>query len=154
MAGLEVNWAKIIFGTLVKDRTSFLPYGAFLSHVFRKFHIDLASETSVVKVFKPFDRAVLHRMKLHDFSQPTPQLQPQHQPSPPPQSSTQVTSSSSHPPFTESTFSQPPPSFLDAFYNSISAEILTLQAQQTSMLNCQSALLTNQSLFMEHFMNM
>jgi len=47
-----------------------------------------------------------------------------------------------------------PPSYPDAFYNSISAEILTLQAQQQSMLNSQSALLTNQSLLMEHFMNM
>ena len=76
MAGLEVNWAKIIFNTLVKDHTSFLPYGAILSHVFRKFHIDLASEMSVVKVFEPFDRAVLHVMKLHDF--PHPPSQPQH----------------------------------------------------------------------------
>jgi len=88
MAGLEVNWAKIIFDTLIKDHTSFLPYGAFLSHVFQKFHIDLASETSVVKVFEPFDRAVLHRMKLHDFSHPPPQ--PQRPLSPPPQSSTQA----------------------------------------------------------------
>ena len=86
MDGLEVNWAKIIFGTLVKDHTSFLSYGAFLSHVFRKFHIDLASKTSVVKVFEPFDRVVLHRMKLHDFSHPPPQ--PQHPPSPPLQSFT------------------------------------------------------------------
>ena len=70
MAGLEVNWAKIIFDTIVKDHTSFLPYGAFLSHVFRKFHIDLASETSIIKVFEPSDRDVLQRMKLHDFSQP------------------------------------------------------------------------------------
>ena len=36
MAGLEVNWAKVIFDNLVKDHTSFLPYGAFLSHVFQK----------------------------------------------------------------------------------------------------------------------
>ena len=37
MAGLEVNWAKIIFDNLVKEHTSFLPYGAFLSRVFQKF---------------------------------------------------------------------------------------------------------------------
>ena len=73
MAGLEINWAKIIFDNRVKNHTSFLPYGAFLSHVFRKFHIDLAFETSVVKVFKPFDCTVLHRMKLHDFPHPPPQ---------------------------------------------------------------------------------
>ena len=89
MAGLDVNWAKIIFDTLVKDHTSFLPCGAFLSHVFRKFHIDFASETSVIKVFEPFDRTILHRMKLHDFPYPPPQPS-----SPPPQSSTQALSSS------------------------------------------------------------
>ena len=125
MAGLEVNWAKIIFDTLVKDHTSFIPYGAFLSHVFRKFHIDLASETSVVKVFEPFDRVVLHRMKLHDFSQPPPQP-----PSPPPQSSTQAPSSSTQPPFTEPSSSQLPPSYPDAFYNSLSVEIESLHAKQ------------------------
>ena len=92
-------------------------------------------------------------MKLYDFPQPPPQPQPKHQPSPPPQNSTQVPSLSTQPPFTEPTSSQPPPSFLDAFYNSISAKILTLQAQQQSMLNSQSVLLNNQSLLMEHFMN-
>ena len=109
----RVNWAKIIFENIVKKHTSFLPYLAFLSHVFRKFKIDLSSETSVVKVFEPFDRIVLHHMKLHDFPQPPPQ--PQHPPSPLPQSSTQVSSSSTQPPFTEPTSSQPPPSFPDAF---------------------------------------
>ena len=127
MAGLEVNWAKIIFYTLIKDHTSFLPYGAFLSHVFQKFHIDLASETSVVKVFEPFDRVVLHRMKLLDFSHPPPQ--PQHPLSPPPQSSTQAPSSSSQPPFTEPPSTQPPPSYPDAFYNSLSVEIESLHAK-------------------------
>ena len=92
--------------------------------MFRKFKIDLAFETSVVKVFEPFDHAVLHRMKFHDFPQPPPQ--PQHLLSHPLQSSTQVPSSSTQPPFTEPTSSQPPPSFPDAFYNSISAKILTL----------------------------
>jgi len=44
MAGLEVNWAKIIFDNIIKEHTSFLPFGAFLSHLFQKFKIDLASE--------------------------------------------------------------------------------------------------------------
>jgi len=150
MAGLEVNWVKIIFDTLVKDHTSFLPYGAFLSHVFWKFHIDLASETSVVKVFEPFDRAVLHRMKLHDFPHPPPH--PQHPPSPPPQSSTQAPSSSTQPPPQSST--QEPPSYPDAFYSSISVEIETLQNRQQSMMDSQDALLSNQFLLMNHFMIM
>ena len=53
MAGLEVNWAKIIFDNIVKEHTSFLPYGVFLSHLFQKFKIDLASEINIVKVFEP-----------------------------------------------------------------------------------------------------
>jgi len=122
--------------------------------VFQKFKIDLASETSVVKVFEPFDRVVLHCMKLRDFPQPPPQSQPQHQPSPPPQSSIQAPSSSIQPPFTEPPSSQTLPSFPDAFYNSIYAEILAVQIQQISMMTSQSALLNNQSLLLEHFMNM
>ena len=95
-------------------------------------------------------------MKLLDFPQtpPQPQPQPQHQPSPPPQSFTQAPSSSTQPPFTEPLSIQTPPSFPDAFYNSLSAEILALQTQQSSMMAFQSALLNNQSLIMEYFMNM
>ena len=120
--------------------------------MFQKFYIDLAFETSVIKVFEPFDRVVLHRMKLIDFLQLPPQ--PQHPPSPPPQSSTQAAFSSTQPPFTEPPSSQPPPSYPNAFYNSVSVEIESLQAQQQSMMNSQDALLTNQSLLMEHFMSM
>ena len=80
---------------------------------------------SIVKNFEPFDRAVFHRMKLHDFSHPPPQSQ--HPPSPPPQSFTQALSSSTQLPFTEPPSSQPPLSYPDAFYNSISIETETLQ---------------------------
>jgi len=75
MAGREIDWAKIIFVTIVKEHTSFLPYGDFLSHVFRKFKLDLAFETSVIKVFEPFDCTVLHHIKLLDFPRPQPQPQ-------------------------------------------------------------------------------
>ena len=109
--------------------------------MFRKFHIDLASETSVIKVFEPFDRDVLHRMKFHDF--PHPPLQP---PSPPLQSSTQAPSSSTQPPFTEPPSSQPPRSYADACYNSLSIEIESLHAKQQVIQDSQNALLKNQSL--------
>ena len=69
MSGLEVNWSKIIFDNIIKEHTSFLPYGALLSYVFRKFKIVLASETNAVKVSKSFDRVILYYMKLDDFSQ-------------------------------------------------------------------------------------
>ena len=91
-------------------------------------------------------------MKLHYFSHPPPH--PQHPPSPPPQSSSQVPSFSTQPPFTEPPSSQPPPSYPGAFYNSISVEIMTLQAQQQSIMDSRDALLTNQFLLMEHFMSM
>ena len=110
--------------------------------MFRKFHIDLSSETSVVKVFELFDRVVLHRMKLHDFPHPPPQP-----PSPPPQSLTQ-------PPFIEPPSSQPPPSYADVFYNSLSVEIESLHAKQQFIQDSQSALLKNQSLLMDHFRSM
>ena len=116
--------------------------------MFREFKLDHASKTSIVKVFEPFDHAVLHRMKLLDF------LQPQHQPSPPPQSSTHAHSSSTQPPFTKPPSTQLSPSFSDAFYNSLSAKILSLQTQQTSMMASKFELLNNQFLLMEHFMNM
>ena len=121
MAGLEVNWAKIIFDTMVKFHSSFLPFGAFLTPIFRKYHVDLASETSV-KIFELFDSAAIHRMKLTDIP-PTP---PQHPSSPPP-SPTQGLSSSSQP-FHDPPSTQPPP-YADAFYNSMSAQIASIQTQ-------------------------
>ena len=88
-------------------------------------------------------------MKLHDFPQPPPQP-----PSPPPQSSTQAPSSSTQPPFTEPSSSQPPPSYPDAFYNSLSVEIESLHAKQQFIQDSQNALLSNQSLLIDHFMRM
>ena len=66
MAKLEINWAQI---TLVKEHSSSLPYGAYLTFIFKKFKINLASETNVM-VFKPFDRSVLLLMKLIDIPPP------------------------------------------------------------------------------------
>ena len=72
MAKLEVNWTQTIFDTLVKEHSSSLPYGAYLTFIFKKFKIDLASETNVVKVFELFDRSVLLLMKLIDIPPPQP----------------------------------------------------------------------------------
>ena len=148
MAGLEVNWAKIIFDAMVKYHSSFLPFGAFLTPIFRKFHVDLASETSVVKIFELFDRAAIHRMKLTDIPPPEP-----HQPSSPPPSPPQGPSSSSQPPFNEPPPTQPPP-YADAFYNSLSAEIASIQTQQQVLQDSQSQVLANQSLLMNRFEHM
>jgi len=141
MAGHDVNWAKIMFDTMVKNHSSFLPYGAFLTPIFRKHHVDLDSENTVVTIFELFDRAAIHRMKLPDFPSDEP---PQQQSSPqqPPQPS---------PSRGPSTSSQPdPPPNTDAFYNSISAQIASLQSSQQDLLNSQQNLLTSHSRILEN----
>ena len=100
MANLEVNWARVMFNTLVREPSTFLPYDAFLTHIFRKFKIDLASESNVVKVFAPFDRSVLLRMKLLETPPPQPTF-PSH-------GSHRASQFSTHPTST------------NAFYNSLS----------------------------------
>ena len=72
MARLEINWAKIIFDTLVREPTTSLPYGASLSHIFKKFKIDLASETNAVKSHELFAKSILLRMKLLETLPPQP----------------------------------------------------------------------------------
>ena len=52
MEKLKVNWARIMFDTLVMEPSTFLSYRAFLTHIFRKFKPDLAFESNVVKVFE------------------------------------------------------------------------------------------------------
>ena len=107
IVGLEVNWAKIIFDTMVKEHSSFLPYGAFLTHVFRKFKINLVSETNIIKLFESFDRSILLRQKLLET---------------PPQQPTFPSQSFQHP---SQSSSQPRPShFSDAYYNTLTAKVL------------------------------
>ena len=140
MAGHDVNWAKIIFDTMVKFHSSFLPFGAFLTPIFRKYNIDLASENTVVKIFELFDRAAINRMKLPDFPSAEPQQPPSNPPSPPHGPST---SSQPDPPPT-----QPNP-YADAFYNSMSAQIASIQSSQQDLLNSHSRILENQSMMMD-----
>ena len=142
MAGHDVNWAKIIFDTMVKPHSSFLPYGAFLTPIFRKFHIDLTSETTVVKIFELFDRAAINRMKLPDFPSDEQPSSPQ-QPPPPSPSRGPSTSSQPDPPPT-----QPNP-YTDAFYNSMSAQIASIQSSQQDLLTSHSRILENQSMMMD-----
>ena len=72
MARQEVNQAKIMFYTIMKEHSIFFPYGAFFTHVFQKFKMDLASEANVVKLFGSFDQSVLFRMKLLENPSPRP----------------------------------------------------------------------------------
>ena len=110
MARLDVNWAQIIFDNLMKEHTTFLPYGAYLTHIFKIFKVDLVSKTNVIKTFELFDHFVLLRMKLFD----TPS-QPSTQPPPRTHSQRPSQSTSSH--------------FDDAYYNTLTAEVKELKTQ-------------------------
>ena len=136
MAGVEDNWAKILFDTMVKEHSTFLPYDAFLTHVFCKFKIDLASETNVVKLFELFGRSVLLRMELFG--------------TPPPQPT--FSSQSSQRPF-QSSSQLPPSHFSDAYYNTLTVEVLAIKTQQAPMIESQIALFNSQSMLMDHFLN-
>ena len=119
-----------MFDTLVKKPSKFLPYGAFLTHIFRKFKIGLAIETNVVKVFEPFDRSILLRMKLLEIPTPQP-IFPFH--------GSHRASQYSILPTTES------------FYNSLSVEILDIRSKQTTMMESQASILTIRVLFWSNF---
>jgi len=86
----------------------------------------------VVKVFEPFDRSVLLLMKLIDRPPPQ-QLQSPHHTQRPSQSS------STH--------------FDDAYYNTLTAEVLEIKAQQVSILESQTSLLNNQGMILNQLMN-
>ena len=134
MANLEVNWARVMFDTLVREPSTFLPYDAILIHIFRKFKIDLASKNNVVNVFEPFDRSVLLRMKLLKMPPPQPTF-PSH-------GSYRVSQSSTH------------PTSADAFYDSLSVEISDIRSKQTTMMESQTSIINSQSLILEQFLNL
>ena len=127
MAPLDVNLAQIIFDNLVKEHTTFFPYGAYLTHIFKKFKVDLSLESNVIKTFEIFDRFVLLKIKLLD---PPPQPSTQPPPKTQPKSTSQF--STSH--------------FDDAYYNTLTAQIMDIKTQQASMLESQTALLKTKDL--------
>jgi len=122
-----------MFDTLVKKPSTFLPYDAFLTHIFRKFKLGLASETNVAKVFASFDRSVHFRMKLLKIPPPQPTF---------PSHSSHKASKSSTLPTT------------DAFYNSFSIEISYIRSKQTSMMKSQTSIINNQSFILHIFLNL
>ena len=42
----------------------------------------------------------------------------------------------------------------DAYYNTLTAEVLEIKSQQTSVMESHTALFNNQSMLMKHFLNM
>ena len=134
MVKLEVNWVQAIFDNLVKEHTTFLPYGAYLTRIFKKFKVDLSTESDVVKTFELFDHSVL-RMKLLNDS-PT-------QPS--------TSSKKSRPPRESQTLTQ---HFYDAYYNTQSAQVLNLTTSQERLFNQQAVLLKSQTEIMDHIQSL
>ena len=126
---------------MVKFHSSHLPFGAFLTPIFRKYHVDLASENTVVKIFEFFDRAAINRIKLPEFPSHEPQQPSSNPPSPPHGPSTSSQTFHDPPP------TQPPP-YADAFYNSMSAQIASLQSTQQTLLDSQNQIIENQSMMM------
>jgi hypothetical protein len=64
LAGLNVNWAKVIFDNLSKPSTKHLLHGSFVTKIFQAFKVDLLSETDVLPNTIYFDRVALNRMSL------------------------------------------------------------------------------------------
>ena len=81
MDRLKVNWAQVIYNNLTKHQTSFLPLGAFFTHIFKKFKVKLSSESNVVRSFELFDHSTFLRMKLLNFQTPPPTSTSQEPPS-------------------------------------------------------------------------
>ena len=107
---------KLFFDNFVKEHTTFLPYWAYLTYIFNKFKVDLASESNIIKSFEIFDHSVLLRMKL--LKDPATQPPPRTQPLRASQSST------SH--------------FDDAYYNFLNTQVLDLKTDQKQLLKNQS----------------
>jgi len=138
MGGLEVNWARIIYNNITKQQTSFLPSGAFLTHIFKKFHVDVSSKINVIRSFELVDHSVLTMIFIY-FQQSLPSLSSQEPPSSQASLSTSRLSQSTH--------------FDDAYRNTLTAEVMELKTQQASMVEFQ-ATLSNQGLLMKHFESM
>jgi hypothetical protein len=64
MAGLDVNWARVIYDNLCKPCTANLPHGNFLTHVFNAFHVPLNTEVEKLPLAVIFDKKVLKRMGI------------------------------------------------------------------------------------------
>jgi len=59
LAGLNVNWSKIIYDNMTKPSSSSLLYESFLTKVFQAFKVDVLSETDVLPNTIYFDRSAL-----------------------------------------------------------------------------------------------
>ena len=152
MAGLKVNWADVIFDNIKKRRSTFLPYGAFLTFNFMKFKVDLKNEINVVSHFELFDYTVLLRMKIPFVVG---------------QIAVGSSSSTLHDTQLKETLIPPPFStgFGDAYYNSVTAQIAELKSGQdrlfeqhdqllahhNSLLESNALILKNQTSLMEQF---
>ena len=76
---LDVNWAQVMFNIFITYHPSFLPYGDFLTYIFKKFKVDLQNESNVITSYEIFDHYVILQMKIQsieDQSQSSTQARP------------------------------------------------------------------------------
>ena len=154
MGNIQVNWAEVYFDNFLTIPRGFLPYGAFLTKIFDKFHVDLKSEKSVVRSIEFFDSNALTRMKLTNFeiqdhnpqNEPV-QNEPELQQEDIPQTSTQAGASSSQPP----PFPTEPSCFSDVQYNTLSARILELETGQRAIYAQNRYIISNQEDLIKKF---
>jgi len=64
MAGLDVNWARIVYDNLCKPCTTHLPHGNFLTRVFTAFNVPLNTEVEKLPLAVIFDKKAIKRMGL------------------------------------------------------------------------------------------
>lgn len=64
MAGLNVNWARIIYNNLCKPCTAHNMHGNFLTHVFKYFEVNLSTEVERLPLAVIFDKKAIKRMGL------------------------------------------------------------------------------------------
>ena len=63
-AQIKVDWATVFINNMASKHTKFLPFGSFLTHIFKHFNVDLTNEPKVESKRDFFDKVSLSRMQL------------------------------------------------------------------------------------------
>src|SRR3954470_5534361 len=78
--GCQFNWARFLFDQLIKEHTSCIPYGAFITRIFEFYKVVLTNELDETYCKEYIDKATLKRMKLVDSEVGTPYASSSKQP--------------------------------------------------------------------------
>jgi hypothetical protein len=135
MANIKVNWASVMFEVLRRYPTTFLPFGAFLTTIFKHFKVDLESEKTVIEFNEIIDHTIVARMKLGNIQIPiiAGDVPPSSSvPTPPPN----VSSSRTTPPYISH--------FDDSYYHTLSVQVANLTTGQGRLFSQQEEILKHQ----------